>query len=182
MKVIETAIEGVRLIEPLVYDDERGFFFESWRQDAFAEAGIEGPFVQDNHSRSVRNVLRGIHYQIVQPQGKLVRVTRGAVFDVAVDLRRSSPSFGKWVGYELNEENKKIFWVPPGCGHAFLTLSDEADFQYKCTDYYAPEQERTIIWNDADIGIDWPLEKGNKPVLSAKDARGVSFAEAELYA
>ncbi|MBC2778005.1 dTDP-4-dehydrorhamnose 3,5-epimerase [Parasphingopyxis marina] len=179
MKVSQTAVQGVLLIEPQIHGDDRGFFYESWRQDVYAEAGIAGPFVQDNHSRSAKGVLRGIHYQIQQPQGKLVRATRGAVFDVAVDLRRSSPSFGQWTGHELSEDNRLMLWVPPGCGHGFLTLSDEADFQYKCTAYYAPEHERTILWNDPDIGIGWPLD--GDPSLSGKDAQGVPFAEAELY-
>ncbi len=182
MQVTETDLPAVKLIEPIAHGDERGFFMESFREDAMAAAGIEGPWVQDNHSRSARGVLRGLHYQIEQPQGKLVRVTRGSAFDIAVDLRRSSEHFGRWVGYELSEANKRMLWVPPGFGHGFLTLEDETDFLYKCTDYYAPEHERYIRWDDPDIGIDWPLADGETPELSPKDAAGLSLAEAETYA
>lgn len=182
MEASETALRGVKLIEPAVRDDARGFFLESFRADRLAALGIEGPWVQDNHSRSAKGVLRGLHYQIERPQGKLVRVTRGAVFDVAVDLRRSSPNFGEWVGCELSEANRRMLWVPPGFGHGFLTLEDETDFLYKCTDYYAPEHERYIRWDDPDIGIDWPLDDGQTPELSDKDAAGLSLAEAETYA
>ena len=181
MIVTETALPGVKLIEPKVFGDDRGFFLESWNARAFAEAGIDERFVQDNHSRSARNVLRGLHYQIVEPQGKLVRVVDGAVFDVAVDVRRSSPHFGKWVGYELSAANKRMLWVPPGFAHGFVVLSDTADFLYKCTTLYAPAHERSIAWNDPAIGIDWPLD-GATPLLSGKDAAAVTLAEAEVFA
>lgn len=181
MKAVDTDIPDVKLIEPRVFDDERGFFFECFKENALAAIGIAGPWVQDNHSRSAKGVLRGIHYQIEQAQGKLVRVTRGAVLDVAIDLRRSSPTFGRHVAYELSADNKRMLWLPPGFGHAFLTLEDGTDFLYKCTNYFAPEHERTIIWNDPDIGIDWRLESGERPDLSAKDAQGVRLSDAELY-
>ncbi|MGP1353465.1 MAG: dTDP-4-dehydrorhamnose 3,5-epimerase [Parasphingopyxis sp.] len=181
MKVIDTDIADVKLIEPKVFADDRGFFFESWRANTMADHGILGPWVQDNHSRSAKGVLRGIHYQIRQAQGKLVRVTSGAVLDVAVDLRRSSPTFGRYVAYELSAENKRMLWVPPGFGHAFLTLEDETDFLYKCTDYFAPEHDRSIVWNDPDIGIDWGLGAGETPDLSEKDANGALLRDAELY-
>lgn len=181
MNVLETRLPGVMIIEPKVFGDERGFFMESWNARAFSELGITGPWVQDNHSRSARGVLRGLHYQVQQTQGKLVRVTAGSVYDVAVDVRRSSAHFGQWVGVELSAENKRMLWVPPGFAHGFLTLSESADFQYKCTDYYAPEWERSILWNDPAIGIDWPLD-GIEPALSAKDAAGSLLAEAETFA
>ncbi len=180
MRVIPTAIPDVLIIEPKVFGDARGFFFESFNQRAFNEAtGLNVQFVQDNHSRSSRGVLRGLHYQIQQPQGKLVRVVRGAVFDVAVDLRKSSATFGQWVGAELSEENARQMWVPAGFAHGFLVLSEVADFLYKTTDYYAPEYERSIIWNDPDIGIKWPLEAA--PSLSSKDMNAISFKSAELF-
>jgi dTDP-4-dehydrorhamnose 3,5-epimerase len=180
MQVTATAIPEVLLIEPKVFGDERGFFFESFSQRVWQEkTGIQRTFVQDNHSRSCRGVLRGLHYQIRQPQGKLVRVVLGEVFDVAVDLRRSSPTFGSWVGEILSAENKKQLWVPEGFGHGFLVLSEYADFLYRTTEYYAPEHERCIIWNDPDIGIDWPLAM--RPVLSGKDAQGLPFKQAEVY-
>jgi len=179
MKVQATQIAGVLIVEPDVLGDDRGFFLESFNEREMRRIGIDAHFVQDNHSRSQRNVLRGLHYQIHQPQGKLVRVVRGTVFDVAVDLRRGSPSFGKWVGAELSAENKRLFWLPPGMAHGFVVLSDFADFLYKATDYYAPEFERTILWNDPDLGIAWPLV--GEPVLSAKDAAGLSFREAEVF-
>ena len=179
MKVQPTQIAGVLIVEPDVFGDDRGFFLESFNERAMREIGIDAHFVQDNHSRSQRNVLRGLHYQIHQPQGKLVRVVRGTVFDVAVDLRRDSPAFGKWVGVELSAENKRIFWLPPGMAHGFVVLSDSADFLYKATDYYAPQFERTILWNDPDLGIAWPL--AGEPVLSAKDAAGLPFREAEVF-
>ena len=153
MRILETSLSDVKTIEPTVFGDERGFFMETWSQRAFAEHGIEQNFVQDNHSRSARGVLRGMHYQIKHPQGKLVRVTQGEVFDVAVDMRKSSPQFGQWVGVELSDKNKRQLWVPPGFAHGFLVLSETADFQYKCTDIYAPEYERSLIWNDPDVGI-----------------------------
>ncbi|MGV1681766.1 dTDP-4-dehydrorhamnose 3,5-epimerase [Sphingopyxis sp. NJF-3] len=181
MKTIPTAIHDLVIVEPAVFGDERGFFVETWSAARFAEAGIEESFVQDNHSRSARGVLRGLHYQVNRPQGKLVRVAAGCVFDAVVDLRRSSPSFGKWVGVELSAENKRMLWVPPGLGHGFLTLADGTDFLYKCTDYYSPQDERSIRWDDPDIGIIWPVD-GLTPRLSAKDQAGTSFADAELYA
>jgi len=171
MKVIETALPEVLIIEPKVFGDSRGFFYESFNARNFREAtGLDVEFVQDNHSRSAKNVLRGLHYQIKQPQGKLVRVVRGAVFDVAVDIRKSSPNFGKWVGVELSEENHRQLWVPPGFAHGFLVLSDSADFLYKTTDYYAPEFERCLAWNDPMVAISWPTEQ--PPVLSVKDNCG----------
>ena len=172
MKATRLAIPEVVLIEPKVFGDARGFFFESFNQKAFNEAtGTHHAFVQDNHSRSSRGVLRGLHYQIQQAQGKLVRVARGAVFDVAVDIRRSSPTFGQWVGVELSEDNQHQLWVPPGFAHGFVVLSESADFLYKTTDYYAPQHERSIAWNDPSIGISWPaLAQGQQPLLSAKDS------------
>ena len=180
MKVIPTAIPDVLIIEPKVFGDARGFFYESFNQQAFNEAtGTNHQFVQDNHSRSAKGVLRGLHYQIQQPQGKLVRVVRGAVFDVAVDIRKSSPTFGQWVGIELSEDNQKQFWVPPGFAHGFVVISDTADFLYKTTDYYAPQHERCIAWNDPEIGIEWPLQKYNieTPSLSEKDKQGRRFLD-----
>jgi dTDP-4-dehydrorhamnose 3,5-epimerase len=172
MKATRLSIPEVVLIEPKVFGDARGFFFESFNQKAFNEAtGTNHQFVQDNHSRSSRGVLRGLHYQIRQAQGKLVRVARGAVFDVAVDIRRSSPTFGQWVGVELSEDNQHQLWVPPGFAHGFVVLSESADFLYKTTDYYAPQHERSIAWNDPSIGISWPaLAQGQQPLLSAKDS------------
>lgn len=168
MKVTPTAIPEVLVIEPKVFGDDRGFFFESFNQKAFQEAtGLDVAFVQDNHSKSAKNVLRGLHYQVIQPQGKLVRVVQGEVFDVAVDIRKGSKTYGQWVGEILSAENKKQFWVPPGFAHGFLTLSDTAEFLYKTTDYYAPEHERCICWDSAVISIDWPLD--GMPVLSPKD-------------
>ena len=180
MKVTPTAIADVLIIEPRVFGDERGFFYESFNQQAFDKAtGLALKFVQDNHSRSAKGVLRGLHYQVQQPQGKLVRVARGAVFDVAVDIRKSSPFFGKWVGVELSEDNHRQLWVPPGLAHGFLVLSKTADFLYKTTDYYAPEYERCIAWNDPAIGIDWPIEI--PPSLSAKDQEGLTLSQAEVF-
>lgn len=181
MKVTRTAIPDVMLIEPRVFGDERGFFFESFNQRAFEEAtGVTTQFVQDNHSRSVRGVLRGLHYQIQQPQGKLVRVVVGEVYDVAVDLRRSSPTFGKWVGAHLSAQNKAQFWVPAGFAHGFVVLSDSAEFLYKTTDYYAPAHEKCIAWNDPFLGIEWP-DLGAAPQLSAKDAAGSTWANAAFF-
>ncbi|MEO1766213.1 dTDP-4-dehydrorhamnose 3,5-epimerase [Thiobacter aerophilum] len=180
MRVVPTHLPDVLVLEPKVFGDERGFFFESYNRRAFAQAtGVDCEFVQDNHSRSVRNVLRGLHYQIRQPQGKLVRVVAGEVFDVAVDLRRSSPHFGHWVGVHLSAQNKRMVWIPPGFAHGFLVLSEAAEFLYKTTDYYAPEHERCLRWDDASVGIVWPL--AGKPLLSAKDRQGVSLAQAEVY-
>lgn len=181
MKVTPTAIPDVLIIEPRVFGDARGFFYESFNQRAFDEAiGRHVEFVQDNHSRSGRGVLRGLHYQIEQAQGKLLRVTSGAVFDVAVDIRKSSATFGKWVGMELSAENNKQLWVPEGFAHGFLVLTDSADFLYKTTDYYAPEHESCIAWNDADLNIEWP-SLGTAPQLSKKDAVGGSFRSAHLF-
>jgi dTDP-4-dehydrorhamnose 3,5-epimerase len=179
MKVLETNLPGVLLIEPDVFGDSRGFFYESWNARAFEAAGIRAGFVQDNHSRSTRNVLRGLHYQIQRPQGKLVRAAVGEVFDVAVDLRRSSPSFGKWGGVRLSAENKRMLWIPPGFAHGFLVISEQAEVLYKTTDYWMAQDERTIAWDDPDLAIDWPCT--GAPVLSAKDARGTPFARAETY-
>jgi dTDP-4-dehydrorhamnose 3,5-epimerase len=179
--VTETALPGVMLIEPRVFGDDRGFFLESWNARNFAEAGLDLTFVQDNHSRSAQGVLRGLHYQMQKPQGKLVRVTAGAVFDVAVDARRSSPHFGRWVGYELSADNKRMLWVPPGFAHGFLTLSPSADFLYKCTELYDASDDRGIRWDDPVIGIDWPLA-GITPQLSAKDAVAPLLADAEVFA
>jgi dTDP-4-dehydrorhamnose 3,5-epimerase len=181
VKVTPTAIPDVLVIEPKVFGDARGFFYESFNGRAFDEAvGRHVEFVQDNHSRSVKGVLRGLHYQIQQPQGKLVRVVRGAVFDVAVDIRKSSPTFGKWVGMELTEENHKQMWVPEGFAHGFLVMSESADFLYKTTDYYAPAHERAILWDDPGLGIRWP-DLGARPTLSAKDQAGSSLEKAQLF-
>lgn len=180
MHIVRTAISDVVLIKPSIFGDSRGFFFESFNQRAFNKAtGTDHHFVQDNHSRSAKGVLRGLHYQIQQPQGKLVRVVRGAVLDVAVDLRRTSPTFGQWVGEELSEDNHHQLWVPPGFGHGFVVLSDVAEFLYKTTDYYAPVHERCIVWNDPTLAIDWKLAQ--PPVLSTKDAQGRMLSEAELF-
>ena len=181
MKVAATAIPDVLLLEPTIYEDERGFFFESFNQKRFEDAtGLNIRFVQDNHSRSVKRVLRGLHYQIRRPQGKLLRVTAGEVFDVAVDLRRSSPTFGKFAGIVLSAENKKQLWIPEGFAHGYLVLSEAAEVLYKTTDYYAPEHERCLIWNDPDVGIDWP--KDGAPILSAKDRLGLPLSKAEVFA
>ncbi len=180
MKVTPSAVPDVLLIEPTVFGDARGFFLESFNQRAFAQAtGLNLNFVQDNHSRSSQGVLRGLHYQIEQAQGKLVRVVRGAVFDVAVDIRRDSPSFGQWVGYELSEQNQRQLWIPPGFAHGFLVLSESADFLYKTTQYYSPAHERCIRWNDEQIAIQWPI--ANVPRLSEKDASGLPLAQAPLF-
>lgn len=181
MKVIETGLSGLKLLEPRVFGDARGFFMETWNEARFAEAGIDARFVQDNHSRSSAGILRGLHYQIQHPQGKLVRVVQGSVFDVAVDLRRRSATFGQWYGVELSEENQRMLWVPPGFAHGFYVTSPRADFVYKCSDIYAPAHERTLLWNDPSLGIDWPLIAGEAPLLSEKDAAGVLLAEADVY-
>ena len=181
MNVISTSITDVKLIEPKVFGDARGFFFESFNQKAFNEAtGTNHQFVQDNHSRSAKGVLRGLHYQIQQPQGKLVRVVQGEVFDVAVDLRKRSKTFGQWVGEILSAENKRQLWIPEGFAHGFVVLSDTAEFLYKTTDYYAPAHERCILWNDETLAIHWPA--GIQPILSAKDAQGKAFVDAEVFA
>ncbi|PKL43499.1 MAG: dTDP-4-dehydrorhamnose 3,5-epimerase [Candidatus Riflebacteria bacterium HGW-Riflebacteria-2] len=182
MKVTPTAIPGVLVIEPQVFSDARGFFLETWNRRKFAEAGLDADFVQDNHSCSLKNTLRGLHYQLQNTQGKLVRVNLGTVFDVAVDIRRSSPTFGKWVGEVVSAENKKLFWVPPGFAHGFMVLSDVAEFQYKCTDYYNPAAERCIAFDDPDLAIDWPVKDPAQLILSAKDRAGKAFKAAELFA
>ena len=180
MNVLPTEIPEVILIEPRVFQDDRGFFLESYNSKAFADkAGITSEFVQDNHSRSTQNVLRGLHYQIEQAQGKLVRATVGAIFDVAVDIRQHSPTFGQWVGYTLSAENKRMLWVPPGFAHGFLVVSEVAEVLYKATDYYAPQHERCILWNDPDLGIDWGLVAD--PILSSKDQAGKPLKLADLY-
>ncbi len=181
MKVTVGELPEVLVLEPRVFGDERGFFLESYNQRVFRETtGIDANFVQDNHSRSARNVLRGLHYQLKQAQGKLMRVVVGEVFDVAVDLRRSSPRYGRWMGQRLSADNKRMLWIPPGFAHGFLTLSEFAEVLYKATDYYAPEYERSVLWNDPDIGIDWPLT--GVPLVSEKDATGRRLADAETYA
>lgn len=181
MKVTPTALEGVLVLEPRIFDDRLGFFFESFNQRDFnAATGTDFSFVQDNHSRSLKGVLRGLHYQLGQPQGKLLRVVRGTVFDVAVDIRPSSPTFGKWSGLELSEHNHKQIWMPPGLAHGFLVLSESADFLYKTTDYYAPSQERCIAWDDPTLAIEWPLD--GEPLLSDRDRLGVRLEAAEVSA
>jgi len=181
MNIVECEIPGPLIIEPRVFGDDRGFFLESWNRDAFAEVNLSLDFVQDNHSRSSRGVLRGLHYQNPRPQGKLVRVVNGRAFDVAVDIRRSSPNFGRWVGVELSGDNKRLFWVPPGFAHGFLALEDATDFLYKCTDFYRPEHEQSVRWDDPAIGIDWPLA-GLSLELSAKDLAAKTLRESETYA
>jgi len=180
MQVIDTALPEVLLLAPKVFGDARGFFMESWNRQTFANLGLDVDFVQDNHSRSARGVLRGLHYQLQQPQGKLVRVTQGAVFDVAVDLRRSSPTFGCWTGHELSEDNHHMLWIPPGFGHGFVVLSERADFLYKATDFYAPQFERCVRWDDPAIGIDWHFS--GLPTLSGKDQAAPLLKEAEVFA
>jgi dTDP-4-dehydrorhamnose 3,5-epimerase len=179
VKIVPTALPDVLLLEPRVFGDERGFFYESWNRRTFSEAGVEAEFVQDNHSRSAHNVLRGLHYQVEHAQGKLVRVTVGEVYDVAVDIRKSSPTFGRWVGMRLSAEKKSMLWIPPGFAHGFLVLSDAAEFLYKTTDYWYAEHERTLLWNDPALAIAWPLD--GAPTLAAKDAAGRPLASADLY-
>lgn len=180
MNIIETALPGVLIIEPRVFGDLRGFFMETWNADTFRLAGLDLAFAQDNHSRSQKGVLRGLHFQNPIPQGKLGRVTSGAVFDVAVDLRRSSPSFGKWVGVELSADNLRMLWIPEGFAHGFLTLEDNTDFLYKCTAPYAPQSEHTLAWDDPTVGVEWP-DLGMDPIISEKDARGASLAGAAVF-
>lgn len=182
MKVIETEIPDVKILEPAVFGDARGFFMETWNEEAFAKAGLDLKFVQDNHSRSQKNVLRGLHYQLQHTQGKLVRVVTGAVFDVAVDIRRNSPTFGRWVGVELSESNHRMLWIPEGFAHGFLTLQDGTDLTYKCTDFYAPQHDRAIVWNDPDLKIAWPLPAGETPLVSSKDAAGLPLSRADVFA
>jgi dTDP-4-dehydrorhamnose 3,5-epimerase len=181
MQLEPTRIPEVILIRPQVFGDGRGFFLESWEERKFAAAGISARFVQDNHSRSARHTLRGLHYQILQPQGKLVRVVTGTVFDVAVDMRRSSPTFGQSVGVELSAQGHEMLWVPPGFAHGFVVISEHADFLYRCTDFYAPSHERAILWNDPDLDIRWPLPPGIDPLLSARDASATRFRQAECF-
>lgn len=180
MNFLPTSIPDILIVEPKVFPDARGFFLESYQKKNFSEAGIEADFVQDNHSKSCLGVLRGLHYQIRQPQGKLLRVIAGEIFDVALDIRKHSPTFGQWVGTYLSGENKRMLWVPPGFAHGFYVTSPEAELLYKTTDYYAPQWERTILWNDPALNIDWPLQ-GEAPILSPKDESGRLLAEAELY-
>ena len=181
MNITSTAIPDVKRVEPQVFSDERGFFLETFRAEILAEAGISGDFVQDNHSGSRKLVLRGLHYQLQSPQGKLVRAVTGEIFDVAVDLRRSSPTFGRWVGEMISADNKRMLWIPPGFAHGFLVLSAWADVLYKTTEYYARSHDRTLVWNDATVGIHWPLLSGEVPILSAKDASGACLEKAEVY-
>ena len=181
MNVITCDIDGPLILEPRVFGDERGFFMESWNATSFAEIGLDVTFVQDNHSRSQKGVLRGMHFQNPAPQGKLVRVVRGAVFDAIVDLRRSSPTFGQWTGVMLSAENKRMFWVPEGFAHGFLTLEDDTDFLYKCTSAYLPQNEHSLAWNDPEVGIEWPLQ-GIEPTLSNKDAAGVPLSRVMAFA
>jgi dTDP-4-dehydrorhamnose 3,5-epimerase len=181
VEFVATRLPEVVLIEPKVFSDQRGFFMETWQEQKFAAAGITARFVQDNHSRSAQWTLRGLHYQIKQPQGKLVRVTRGAAFDVAVDLRRSSATFGQWVGAELSEMNRRLLWVPPGFAHGFLALTPDVDLIYKCTDFYAPQFERTVRWDDSQIGVAWPLPAGVAPLLAAKDAAAGAIDAVDVY-
>ncbi|MDX1648072.1 MAG: dTDP-4-dehydrorhamnose 3,5-epimerase [Longimicrobiales bacterium] len=181
MKLVETALPEVKIVEPTVFSDDRGFFMEVWHAEKFAEAGLDVEFVQDNHSRSTAGTLRGLHYQVVRPQGKLVRCPVGEIFDVAVDIRRSSPTFGTWVGVRLSEENHRQLWIPPGFAHGFLALRDASHVLYKCTEIYLPEHDRSLRWDDPEIGIEWPLE-GAPPRVSEKDATAPSLREAELCA
>ncbi len=182
MEFTATQIPDVIVIDPVVYEDARGFFMETWQEKKFRDAGIDARFVQDNHSRSSMSVLRGLHYQVSQAQGKLIRVIQGEAFDVAVDLRKSSPTFGQWVGETLSAGNRKLIWIPPGFAHGFLVLSEIADFEYHTTNLYSPEHERTIHWNDPDLAIAWPLTEGQVPLLSEKDEAGVFLKDAEVYA
>ena len=182
MEFTASRIPEVIVIDPVVFEDPRGFFMETWQARKFSKAGIDATFVQDSQSRSTQGTVRGLHYQIERPQGKLIRVIQGEAYDVLVDLRKSSATFGQWVGEVLSAGNRKIIWVPPGFAHGFQVLSDTADFEYRCTDYYAPEHERTLRWDDPDIGIDWPLQDGQEPLMSDKDLAGVAFKDAEVYA
>jgi len=181
LKVVNTKISDVKIIEPAVFGDARGYFMETWSSQKFQQQGLDIDFVQDNHSRSPQGILRGLHYQMKNTQGKLVRVVTGKVFDVAVDIRKSSTTFGQWVGVELSDENHRMLWVPPGFAHGFYVMSEQADFLYKCTDIYAPQHERCIQWDDAEIGIDWPLIDGQPPTLSDKDQQGSSLSDAEVF-
>lgn len=178
MNIIETSIPDVKIIEPKIFGDNRGFFMESWNLSTFRKSGINANFVQDNHSRSKQGILRGLHYQTKYTQGKLVRVTSGTVFDVAVDVRLDSPTYGKWTGLELSDKNHRMMWIPEGCAHGFYVISEYADFMYKCTNSYHPESEQSILWNDPEIGIQWPLIDNQMPLLSKKDKMGLTFSEA----
>jgi len=182
MEFTPTLIPDVVVIDPVVFEDSRGFFMETWQARKFRDAGIDAEFVQDSQSRSAYGTIRGLHYQVEQAQGKLIRVIQGEAYDVLVDLRKSSPTFGQWVGEVLSAGNRKIIWVPPGFAHGFQVLSDSADFEYRCTDYYAQQHERTIRWDDPDIGIEWPLQDGQKPLMSDKDLAGVALKNAAVYA
>lgn len=181
MKILDTDIPDVKILEPRVYGDSRGFFMETWNKNELRSLGLDLDFVQDNHSKSGRNILRGLHYQIENPQGKLVRVVKGEVFDVAVDMRQSSPNFGRWVGVYLNDSNKRMLWIPPGFAHGFYVNSDCAEFLYKCTDYYYPEHERTLLWNDPDLSIAWPIAHGIQPILSEKDQQGALMSDSQYF-
>ncbi|MFK7892129.1 MAG: dTDP-4-dehydrorhamnose 3,5-epimerase [Granulosicoccus sp.] len=181
VRVIDTELTDVKILEPRVFGDERGFFLESWNSRVFEQCGLDTEFVQDNHSRSAQGVLRGLHYQLVNPQGKLVRVTQGEVYDVAVDMRRSSRQFGRWTAVTLSESNKRQLWVPPGFAHGFFVVSSSADFQYKCTDYYNPEHERTLLWNDPVLDIPWPLHNGQEPKLAEKDQSGQLLSDCDCF-
>jgi dTDP-4-dehydrorhamnose 3,5-epimerase len=181
MEFVPTRLPDVMVIRPKVFEDARGFFMDTWHRQRFEQEGIDASFVQDSHSGSKAGTIRGLHYQIKQAQGKLIRVVKGEAFDVAVDIRKSSPDFGQWAGEVLSAENHKVIWIPPGFAHGFLVLSETAEFEYKCTDYYAPEHERTLQWDDPDIGIDWPLLEEEKPLLSDKDALGLPLKDAEVY-
>jgi dTDP-4-dehydrorhamnose 3,5-epimerase len=182
VNIVPTQLPGMLIIEPKVFGDARGFFLESWNEQSFAKSGLTMKFVQDNHSLSMRGTLRGLHYQLQHTQGKLVRVTAGEVFDVAVDLRRSSPTFGKWTGVTLSAENKRMLWVPPGFAHGFYVVSPQAEFMYKCTDFYDPASEQTLAWDDPTVGIQWPLLPGVETLLSAKDRQGKRIGDAEVFA
>jgi dTDP-4-dehydrorhamnose 3,5-epimerase len=182
MKIIQTSIPDVLIIEPKLFGDERGFFLETYREETFSAVGVDCNFVQDNHSGSKKGVLRGLHYQLKQSQGKLVRVVFGEIFDVAVDIRRNSPTFGQWVGAVLSTENRHQLWIPEGFAHGFYVLSDWAEILYKATDYYAPQWERSILWSDPDLRIEWPLDKQNQPIISSKDAMGNTLKNSEVYA
>jgi dTDP-4-dehydrorhamnose 3,5-epimerase len=182
MKIIETDIPDLKIIEPRVFSDDRGYFLETWNAQSFGQAGLNWTFVQDNQSRSHRNVLRGLHYQIQAPQAKLVRVVTGAIYDVAVDLRRGSPTFGRWAGAELSEANHRMMLIPTGFAHGFLALTDGTQLVYKCTDFYASQHERTIMWNDPNLAIAWPLAAGERPIVSSKDAMGRGLKEADVFA
>ena len=181
MQITDTNLDAVKVVVPNVFGDERGFFMESWNRQTFEDNGLSSSFVQDNHSRSSQGVLRGMHYQVKHPQGKLVRVTRGEVFDVAVDMRRSSPQFGQWAGVLLSESNKKQLWVPEGFAHGFYVVSDTADFQYKCTDYYHPEFERSLKWDDPEVGIEWPIADASEPLLAPKDSAGLALSQCDAF-